>query len=100
MPKFLFLEYQWYLLTNNGGLIFCIEEGIYESFGYDFTCFYPRILASENFYIPNCEGKEKLLDELPKKLKFGIYKVKITCNDINFKKYLHLVKKMLMLLYH
>eukprot|EP01038_Epipyxis_sp_PR26KG_P014303 gene14303-19184_t len=86
MPNFSFTEYQWYLLTNNGGLTYCIEEGIYESFGNDFSCFYPRILASENFFIPNCEGEEKILDKLPDKLQFGIYKVKITCNDKNFHK--------------
>jgi hypothetical protein len=80
-------EDQWFDKCNNGGLIYC-EPGTYQSYGYDFSSFYPFLLCHDDFLIPTKEGKEKILDNLPsiKKIKFGLYRVKILCDNNDFKK--------------
>jgi hypothetical protein len=81
------IENQYFQACNNGGLIYC-QKGIYDCVGYDFTSFYPSLLADSNFIIPTKEGKEKFLIKLrhPNKLKYGFYRVNISCKDENFKK--------------
>ena len=71
----------------NAGLQFC-EPGVFNSYGYDFSGFYPSLLIDDNFLIPAKKGKEKYLKKLKKrfKLKYGIYRVKITSDNKNFKK--------------
>lgn len=78
-------ERTWMDKCYNGGLMYG-ERIETESHGYDYSFFYPKILASKNLFIPTCEGKEVTLDELPKDLKTGYYHVKIVCQNINFKK--------------
>jgi hypothetical protein len=58
-----------------------------ECFGYDFSSFYGANLSSKELLIPTDEGYETTLSKLPisKKLKVGIYRVEITCNNDNFK---------------
>jgi hypothetical protein len=72
---------------NNGGLIYC-KPGIHDSYGYDFSSYYPSLLADETFLFPKSEGYETTLHELPKKskLKVGLYKVKIQSENESFKK--------------
>jgi len=81
-------------LCYNAGLMYC-EPGECESFGYDYSMYYPRNLASEDLMIPTKAGKEKKLDKLPKrkKLKQGYYHVKITSENPNAKKVFSLVCK-------
>ena len=57
-----------------------------ESFSYDKSSYYPRMLADPNFEIPTCEGSEHHFKELPKILKCGIYRCQITCKNDDFKK--------------
>ena len=82
------IEKHWFDKCYNGGLTFC-NPGTHESYGYDFSSFYPSILASKDFYIPVKQGEEIFLTELnenSKKLKTGFYRVKITSNHPHVKK--------------
>jgi hypothetical protein len=76
-----------YEMCYNGGLTYC-NPGIHQSYGYDYSSYYPFLLASEDFKIPMKEGYETSLTKLPisKNLKVGIYKVKITSSNEDFKK--------------
>ena len=63
------------------------EDDYYECYGYDFTCFYPSMLASEKFHIPIKEGKEIYYDNIPTlPLPIGHYYCKITSTNPNFQK--------------
>jgi len=54
---------------------------------YDFTCFYPSMLASKEFHIPIKEGKEIYYDNIPTlPLPIGHYYCKITSTNPNFQK--------------
>lgn len=82
-------EYKWYKLCYNSGLIHLKEAGkYYDTYGYDFKMSYPTDMCNIKFRIPTKKGTEKTLKELPpvKYLSYGIYRVKITSNDENFKK--------------
>ena len=58
-----------------------------ESYGYDFSGYYPFLLACHNFKIPIKEGKRKKLKKLKfDNLEYGMYKVKITCDSNKFKR--------------
>lgn len=58
-----------------------------DSFGYDFSGFYPFLLACHNFKIPIKEGKRKKFKKLKfDNLSYGIYNVKITCDSHEFKR--------------
>ena len=57
-----------------------------ESFSYDKSSYYPRMLADPNFEIPICEGSEHHLKELPKILKCGIYRCQIICDKDDYRK--------------
>ncbi len=50
-------------------------------YGYDFKQFYPSLLSSKKFIIPTDEGAEQILSKLPQKLKFGLYRCKISVDD-------------------
>lgn len=80
-------EYDWYQKCYNAGLTYC-QPGIHDSYGYDYSRFYPLILASDEFKIPTKQGKAFTLKKIPKlsERKYGIYKVKITCDHPDFKK--------------
>lgn len=83
-------EFAYFERCNNGGLITLDEQYKNiptQSYGYDFSSFYPSMLAMKGFQIPIKEGKLKHYSELNyDNLQYGIYKVKITSNDPNFKK--------------
>jgi hypothetical protein len=81
------IESEWMEKCFNSGLMYC-QTGTYESYGYDFSLFYPSILASEEFMIPTKKGKEVLLKQLCQweKIQVGYYRVKITCKNDDFNK--------------
>ena len=80
------IEYEWIESCNNAGLNYC-SPGKYDCYGYDYSSQYPAILASEQFEIPTKKGIQKTITNIDyKKLEVGYYKVKITSNDIRFKK--------------
>ena len=85
-------EYEWIEACNNSGLNYC-APGKYDCYGYDYSSQYPSILASEQFEIPTKRGIQKTITNLPAKLEVGFYKVKITSNDIRFKKVFGFSKK-------
>lgn len=58
-----------------------------KSYGYDFSGYYPTLLSESDFKFPIQQGKRKKIKSLKfDKLDYGIYRVKITCNDKDFKK--------------
>lgn len=73
------IESNWIEATHNGGLTYC-NPGTHQSFGYDFSSFYPRNMADYNFIFPTKKGKEAFITELPETLKLGFYRVKIFSN--------------------
>ena len=81
------IENRWINACFNAGLTYC-DPGTYESYGDDFSSYYPRLLAYGDLMIPSRAGKEKIRKKLKKRsrLKTGYYRVKITCNDNYFKK--------------
>jgi hypothetical protein len=84
--KISYTEYLWFEKCNNGGLVYLQEnKTAYCCFGYDFSLNYPNLMASKEFKFPTKEGKEEILNELPNKLKYGIYRVKFDMNTINDK---------------
>ena len=70
-------ESKWIEATHNGGLTYC-NNGIHNSFGYDFSAFYPTLMGQYKFIIPHKKGTEKFLTEIPQILSLGFYRVKIT----------------------
>lgn len=80
-------EYKWIESCDNSALTYC-ESGTYENCnGYDFSSQYPAILASKTFRVPTKKGTEQTINSISTKgLKMGYYKVKITSNDVRFKK--------------
>ena len=80
-------EYIWFNKCYNSGLLYC-EPGTYDCYGYDYSRFYPLILASDDFKIPTKEGKSIILTKMPKlsERKYGLYKVRITCDNNDFRK--------------
>ena len=71
------IESKWIEATHNGGLTYC-NSGIYESFGYDFSAFYPTLMGQYKFILPHKKGTEQYLKEIPSKILLGFYRVKIT----------------------
>ena len=70
-------EFLFFQRCYNGGFMVADQyEGRVK--GYDFKSFYPNIMANNNLMIPVKEGEFVDLEELPKKIPFGIYNVKIT----------------------
>jgi hypothetical protein len=80
-------EYIWFNKCYNSGLLYC-KPGTYECYGFDYSRFYPLILASDDFKIPTKEGKSFTLKKIPKlsERKYGLYKVNITCDNDDFRK--------------
>ncbi len=64
------------------------EDEEINSFGYDFSGYYPTILSESNdFKFPIQQGKRKTIKKLKfDNLKYGIYKVKITSDNKDFRK--------------
>ena len=70
-------ESKWIEATHNGGLTYC-NSGIHNSYGYDFSAFYPSLMGQYKFIIPHKKGTEQFLTEIPQILSLGFYRVKIT----------------------
>ena len=85
-------EYLWFEKTYNAGLMRCIP-GTYKCLGYDFKMSYPTLLASKlmfndklvNYFTPTKKGHYKKLKKLSSKLKYGLYRVKISTTNDDFK---------------
>lgn len=80
-------EAQWFKMSSNGALQYC-KAGEYNSFGYDFNMYYPRLLGDKRFsdlQIPTASGSEYILTDLSS-IKYGFYRVKLICNDQNISK--------------
>jgi hypothetical protein len=70
-------ESKWIEATHNGGLTYC-NSGIHNSYGYDFSAFYPSLMGQYKFILPHKKGTEQYLKEIPNKTSLGFYRVKIT----------------------
>jgi len=82
-------EYKWFIKCNNAGMMYLKNEGLYKNcFGYDYKMSYPTDMASLKFEMPTEVGREmKYSYLLPNdKLQYGIYRVKIQCENENFNK--------------
>lgn len=79
-------EARWMKKCFNGGLVYA-KKGTYDQlFGYDFRGQYGAILTSSQFQIPVRKGEAKILNELPNKLGYGIYRIKIESKNEEAKK--------------
>lgn len=86
------IESKWIESTHNGGLTYC-NIGTYQSYGYDFSSFYPSNMGEYHFVMPFKKGKEVQLTELPDTFKLGFYRVKITSDHIHATKLFAFSKK-------
>lgn len=95
-------EFHWFQNHYNGGKQFYCkgkEPGIFKNcYGYDFKNCYASVLGNTSntlnlngknykFLFPEKEGELKTINELPKFLDYGLYKVKIISQNQNFNKY-------------
>jgi hypothetical protein len=55
-------------------------------YGYDFSSYYAHLLSKFELQMPVKQGKPSKIKDLRKKLKYGIYNVKISCDNDDFKK--------------
>jgi len=81
-----FTEQNWIEKCYNTGLQSCKpQDKAIKLYSYDGKGFYQYVLSSEDFLIPDKEGYETTLNELPKRkeLKHGFYHVKITSENPN-----------------
>lgn len=82
-------EYYWFSKCKNGGLMYLRDVGDYkDTYGMDFKMSYPTDMGDIKFEMPTKSGRETYEKELPrnaKDVKYGIYRVKICCDDENFK---------------
>lgn len=79
-------EYVWYKKCSNCGLYYVKPGTHYNVYGYDYKMSYPADMANSKFQIPKKRGIETTYDELPEKLEYGIYRIKISSDNENFKK--------------
>ena len=82
----------------NSGLMYCdesISEKYIKSYSYDYTFDYPKCMAADKLKIPSKAGKEYKLNVLPevKDIKTGYYRIKITCENKEFRKLFTFSKK-------
>jgi len=87
LPAIKFNEYTFMDNCFNGGLQYLDPQYKGKSincYGYDYTSFYATNLTK--IKIPINEGKELILKELPKNLKYGLYRVNIECSDPDINK--------------
>jgi hypothetical protein len=82
------LEGIWVNKCFNAGLTYFKEPMKCMSYGYDFKLQYPSCLASKKFKVPLKEGSELTINDLQKekKLKYGMYRVRITSDNKHVKK--------------
>ena len=85
-----FDEFELMEKCYNGGLIYLNPEyknQTLNSFGYDYSSFYPNVLVDKDFKIPTKQGIKKHITHFDfENLQYGIYKVKITCENEEFRK--------------
>lgn len=80
------IEFKWIERCANNGLQSC-TLGKYDCYGYDGKAFYGTTMASDSFRLPTRKGREMTIKEINlKDLKIGMYHVRITSNDENFRK--------------
>lgn len=83
-------EFKFMEGCNNGGLVYFDKQYSNKSilsFGKDYSSFYPSNLSNSDLQIPIKEGVKFKLKKLKfKKLEYGIYNVKILCDNEDFSK--------------
>lgn len=82
-------EFLYFEKCYNAGLMSIDDKQInktMEFYAYDFSAYYPHLLSKFDLQMPIKEGKLSKILDLKKKLKYGIYHIKITCDNKNFKK--------------
>ena len=83
-------EFLYFERCNNGGLI-SLNQNFrnveVKCFGKDFKSYYPSLLAREEYKLqmPTKAGYESKITDFKRKLKYGIYKIKISCDSPEFK---------------
>jgi len=75
-------ESRWIESTHNGGLNYC-NSGEHQSYGWDFSSFYPTNMGEYNFIMPHKRGVEHCLDVMPSDIQLGFYRVKITSDHMH-----------------
>ena len=81
------IEYKWYEMAANSGQVYLKEKDIkLQCYGYDYSKYYGRNLGSTDLFIPTREGTEYKIKMLNDNLEPGFYKVKITCDNDDFRK--------------
>jgi len=85
-------EYNYFEKCKNSALLSINEKYLnkeVDCFGYDFKAYYPSLLSQTNYklQIPISAGAESKITDFKKKLKYGIYHIKITSDDEHFKRF-------------
>ena len=73
-----------------------VKDEYIQCYSYDYSFDYPKCMASDKLYIPSKQGKEYKLEKLPENindLKTGYYRIKITCENPEFRKLFTYSKK-------
>ena len=93
----LYKEFHFIENCNNGGLIIFdkqYENKVINTFGYDFSAFYPNLLAKTDLKMPIHQGKRMKIKHLKfDKLKYGIYRCIIKSTHPEFQKVFMFSKK-------
>jgi hypothetical protein len=79
-------EEHWINDTYLGGLIYFSNQPKNIVYDYDIDTFYGSILINPHSMFPINEGTFKKIDELPKYIKYGIYRCNITLNNTEQRK--------------
>jgi hypothetical protein len=83
------VESRWMEQSYNSGLMTCVEGQYKDAYAYDFSFNYPNILGSNDFKFPVKTGVEIKLKKIPDiitNIQYGFYRVKIQCDNPNFRK--------------
>ena len=76
------VETEWMDSSYRGGLIYNEDDQeLHSADAYDFRAFYARLLGDSDLKIPKRSGVEKTYTSLPKRLRYGFYRVKVECHD-------------------
>lgn len=80
-------EFIFFEKCFNGGLMTINKDYLNietDFFGFDFSSYYPNLISNKNFEFPVKEGKLSKITDFKNKLKYGIYKCKITSDNKQF----------------
>jgi hypothetical protein len=84
------IEYDFIEKCYNAGIMFLEEKykmKTIQSYGYDYSSFYPNVLMNDKMLLPTRQGRKTFLQELDySNLQYGIYRVNITSSNQNIKK--------------